>query len=137
MSPAWQNLAPLSEAVTNNIKVEVLSQYSAQNSHPAQGEWVFEYTVRITNLGADTVQLVSRHWIITDGASQTREVQGLGVIGEQPVLEPEQSFQYSSWCPLPTPYGSMRGTYRMARTDGETFDIEIAPFGLKARYTVH
>ena len=137
MTPAWQNLAPLSESITNNIKVEVLSQYSAANSHPSNGEWIFEYTVRITNMGTDTVQLVSRHWIITDGTNQVREVQGLGVIGEQPVLEPEHSFKYSSWCPLATPFGSMRGTYRMVRTDGETFDVEIAPFGLKARYTVH
>ena len=137
MAQAWPELAPLSEAVTHNVRVEVLSQYSQQNSRPAQGEWVFEYTVRITNLGAETVQIVSRHWIITDGADQTREVQGLGVVGEQPVLAPRQSFQYSSWCPLPTPIGVMRGTYRMATSGGRQFDIEIAPFALKARYTIH
>jgi ApaG protein len=137
MAQAWPDLAPLSEAVTHDVKVEVLSQYSKENSHPAQGEWVFEYTVRITNLGTDPVQLVSRHWIITDGADQTREVQGLGVVGEQPLLAPDQSFQYSSWCPLPTPFGVMRGTYRMASTDGRQFDVDIAPFALKARYTVH
>jgi ApaG protein len=130
-------LGPLSEAVTHNISVEVLSQYSAENSRPLQGEWVFQYTVRITNKGEDTVQLTSRHWIITDAAEDVNEVKGPGVVGEQPVLAPGESFQYSSWCQLKTPLGMMRGTYRMVRASGEQFDIEIAPFALKARYTVH
>ena len=137
MAQAWPDLAPLSDAVTHNVKVEVLSQYSKENSKPTQGEWVFEYTVRITNMGTETIQLVSRHWIITDATDQVREVQGPGVVGEQPVLAPEQAFQYSSWCPLSTPIGMMQGTYQMVRTNGETFDVVIAPFGLKARYTVH
>jgi ApaG protein len=127
----------VSEAVTHNVSVEVLSQYSAENSQPQHGEWVFQYTVRITNQGAETVQLISRHWIITDAAQDVSEVKGPGVVGEQPVLAPGESFQYSSWCPLKTPMGTMRGTYRMVRTSGEQFDIEIAPFALKARYTVH
>jgi len=127
----------MSDAVTNSIRVEVLSRHSPENSHPQQGEWFFEYTVRITNQGSDTVQLISRHWIITDGRDHTDEVQGPGVVGEQPVLAPGESFKYSSWCPLKTPMGSMRGTYQMVRAGGEKFDIEIAPFGLKARYTVH
>lgn len=130
-------LGPLSEAVTHNVSVEVLSQYSAENSRPVQGEWVFQYTVRITNKGAETVQLISRHWIITDAAEDVSEVKGPGVVGEQPVLAPGESFQYSSWCPLKTPVGTMRGTYQMVRTSGEQFDVEIAPFALKARYTVH
>src|SRR5436305_5999267 len=129
--------APMSEAVTDEIRVEVLSQHSPENSRPQQGEWVFQYTVRITNQGHETVQLVSRHWIITDALDHTEEVRGPGVIGEQPVLAPGESFKYSSWCPLKTPTGSMRGTYQMVRTGGEQFDIEIAPFALKARYTVH
>ncbi len=137
MAQAWPDLAPLSDAVTHNVKVEVLSQYSKENSKPTQGEWVFEYTVRITNMGTETIQLVSRHWIITDATDQVREVQGPGVVGEQPVLAPEQAFQYSSWCPLSTPIGMMQGTYQMVRTNGEKFDVVIAPFGLKARYTVH
>jgi ApaG protein len=127
----------LSEAVTHNVSVEVLSQYSAENSRPQQGEWVFQYTVRITNKGSETVQLISRHWIITDAGEDVSEVKGPGVVGEQPVLAPGESFQYSSWCPLKTPMGVMRGTYQMARASGEQFDIEIAPFALKARYTVH
>jgi ApaG protein len=137
MAKPPSELGPLSEAVTNNVSVEVLSQYSAENSHPQQGEWVFQYTVRITNKGADTVQLISRHWIITDAAEDVSEVKGPGVVGEQPVLAPGESFQYSSWCPLKTPMGTMRGTYQMVRVSGEKFDIEIAPFALKARYTVH
>src|SRR5580704_15893483 len=100
--------APMSDAVTHSIRVEVLSRHSPENSR--QGEWIFEYTVRITNQGTDT---------------------------EQPVLAPGESFKYSSWCPLKTPTGVMRGTYQMVRAGGERFDIEIAPFGLKARYTVH
>ena len=127
---------PMSEAVTNQIRVEVMSRYSAENSKPFQDDWVFQYTVRITNEGAETVQLVSRHWIITDGLEQTEEVKGPGVVGEQPVLAPAESFKYSSWCRLKTPTGKMRGKYFMQRANGEMFDIDIAPFGLKARYTV-
>ena len=128
-------LAPVSEAVTNDVRVEVMSQHSPENSKP--GEWVFQYTVRITNQGLETVQLISRHWIITDGVDHIEEVRGPGVVGAQPVLAPGESFKYSSWCPLKTPTGVMRGTYQMLRPDGGQFDIEIAPFALKARYTVH
>jgi len=131
------DLAPMSEAVTDDIRVEVLSNYSAENSRPLEDHWVFQYTVRITNQGTETVQLVSRHWIITDGVGHTEEVKGPGVVGEQPVLEPGESYQYSSWCPLKTPTGRMRGTYQMERASGDQFDIEIAPFALKARYAVN
>ena len=130
-------LAPVSEAVTNNVRVEVLSRYSPENSRPQQSAWVFEYTVRITNLGQDTVQLISRHWTITDALEHTEEVRGLGVVGEQPTLAPGESFKYSSWCPLKTPTGMMHGTYQMVGSDGGQFDIEIAPFGLRVPYTVH
>jgi ApaG protein len=129
--------APVSEAVTEDIRVEVLSQFSPENSRPGEGEWVFQYTVRITNLGQETVQLLSRHWVITDGFERTEEVRGPGVVGAQPVLAPGESFKYSSWCPLKTPTGVMRGEYQMSTPDGRRFDIEIAPFALKARYTVH
>jgi len=128
---------PISDAVTNDIRVEVLSQHSPENSRPSQGQWVFQYTVRITNQGTESVQLISRHWYITDALDHVQEVQGPGVVGEQPVLTPGQSFKYSSWCPLQTPTGMMHGTYQMAGADGRQFDIEIAPFGLRARYTVH
>jgi ApaG protein len=129
--------SPISEAVTNHIRVEVMSQYSAENSRQVQGAWVFQYTVRITNQGTDTVQLLSRHWIITDALEHTEEVKGAGVVGEQPVLAPGQSFQYSSWCPLRTPTGAMQGTYQMVDSGGNQFDIAIAPFALRAPYTVN
>ena len=124
----------MSEAVTQQIRVEVMSRHSPENSRP--GEWVFEYTVRITNLGRDTVQLLSRQWIISDALERIREITGPGVVGEQPVLAAGASFKYSSWCPLKTPTGSMHGTYQMVRGDGTQFDIEIAPFALRAPYTV-
>src|ERR1700682_6320296 len=113
---------PMSEAVTNGIRVEVMSQHSVENSRPLVDEWVFQYTVRITNQGTETVQLLSRHWIITDALDHVEEVRGPGVVGEQPVLAPGESFKYSSWCPLKTPTGTMRGTYQMARVDGSPFD---------------
>jgi ApaG protein len=131
------DLPPISEATTNDIRVEVMSQHSAENSRPHDQQWVFQYTVRITNQGLDTVQLLSRHWIITDAFDEVKEVVGDGVVGEQPVLGPGQSFQYSSWSPLKTPTGVMNGTYTMLSKDGHRFEIEIAPFALKARYSVH
>jgi ApaG protein len=128
---------PISDAFTNSIRVEVLSRHSPENSRPVQEEWVFEYTVRITNQGTDTVQLVSRHWIITDALEHTEEVRGPGVVGEQPILAPGESFKYSSWCPLKTPTGLMRGTYQMLRAGGEQFDVDITTFALKANRTIH
>jgi ApaG protein len=131
------DIAPMSEAVTKGVRVEVLCRYAPENSKPLLREWVFQYTVRITNQSDETVQLISRHWIITDGLEHVEEVKGPGVVGEQPVLAPGESYKYSSWCPLPTPSGMMRGTYQMVRTNGEHFDIEIAPFALRAKQTVH
>jgi ApaG protein len=137
MPDLHSELAPMSEAVTESIRVEVLSRYVAENSRPLEDDWVFQYTVRITNEGADTVQLLTRHWIITDALDHVEEVKGAGVIGEQPVLAPGESYKYSSWCPLKTPTGMMHGTYQMSRTNGDQFDIQIAPFALKARYRVN
>ena len=88
MSPPQSDLAPISEAVTNGIRVEVMSRHSPENSRASEGEWVFQYTVRITNLGTESVQLLTRHWIITDGTGHVEEVRGPGVVGQQPVLEP-------------------------------------------------
>jgi ApaG protein len=130
-------LSPTSVAVTRGIRVEVLARYSPENSKPFEDEWVFQYTVRITNESSETVQLISRHWVITDGLDHVEEVRGPGVVGDQPVLAPGESYKYSSWCPLKTPTGMMRGEYQMIRTNGEEFDIEIAPFGLKAKYVVN
>jgi ApaG protein len=127
----------MSDRVTSDIRVEVMSRYSPESSRQLPGAWVFQYTVRITNQGLETVQLLSRHWIITDALDHTEEVKGPGVVGEQPVLAPGESFKYSSWCPLRTPTGTMRGTYQMIREGGSHFDIEIAPFALKAAYTIN
>ena len=129
--------SPSSEAVTNNVRVEVESQYASEHSQPFQNQWFFHYTVRITNEGDDTVQLISRHWIIADATGHVEEVKGPGVVGSQPVLGPGESFQYTSGCPLKTSSGLMRGTYQMVTEDGDHFDIEIAPFTLHEPYTIH
>jgi ApaG protein len=128
---------PSSEAVTNNVRVEVESQYAPERSQPFQSHWFFHYTVRISNEGDETVQLLSRHWIITDGSGHVEEVRGAGVVGEQPVLSPGESFEYTSGCQLKTSTGTMRGTYQMVTEDGSHFDVEIAPFALAEPYTVH
>ena len=122
MADPGSELAPMSEAITENIRVEVLSRYSAENSRPLEDNWVFQYTVRITNQGPETVQLISRHWIITDGSQHTEEVKGPGVVGEQPVLAPGESFQYSSWCPLKTPRAICAALIRW-RAPAETSSI--------------
>jgi ApaG protein len=92
--------------------------------------YVFTYTVRISNEGAVTAQLKSRHWIITDGNGVTEEVRGEGVVGNQPVLQPGKSFEYTSYCVLKTPHGSMRGSYEMVREDGSRFQANITAFSL-------
>jgi len=129
--------APTSEAVTKNIRVEVESQYAPEHSQPFQSEWFFYYTIRITNEGAGTVQLLSRHWIATDATGQVEEKKGPGVVGEHPVLGPGESFQYTSGWPLKTSSGVLRGTYQMVDENGEQFDVEIAPFALQEPYTIH
>jgi ApaG protein len=129
--------ASTSEAVTNNVRVEVQSTYAPEHSQPFQGEWFFHYTVRISNEGENTVQLLSRHWIVTEVTGRVEEFKGSGVVGEQPVLHPGESFQYTSGCPLKTSSGVMRGTYQMVTEDGDHFDVEIAPFALHEPYTVH
>ncbi len=112
-------------------------RYSPERSQPSESQWFFLYTVRIVNEGAETVQLLTRHWIITNGDGQVEEVRGPGVVGEQPVLQPGEGFEYTSGCPLPTPFGTMHGTYQMITRNGEMFDAEVAPFTLSEPYTVH
>ena len=126
-----------SEATTRGIRVRVVSRYSREHSHPEQGRWFFLYTVEITNEGSSTVQLVSRHWIIENADKHVEEVRGPGVVGEQPILAPGESFEYTSACPLGTPFGSMRGTYQMVTDTGARFDAEIAPFRLAQPYAVN
>jgi len=126
-----------SEATTHGIRVQVEPQFDSQRSNPQAGHWFFLYTVTIENLGEETVQLLTRHWIITDGNGQVEEVQGPGVVGEQPLLKPGEGFQYTSGCPLATDVGKMEGTYQMVSSSGEHFDIEIAPFTLAAPGLIH
>ena len=108
-----------------------------ERSQPFQNKWFFHYTVRITNEGDDTVQLLSRHWIATDATGKTEEVKGSGVVGEQPVLAPGETFQYTSGWGLNTSNGLLRGTYLMVSEEGNHFDVEIAPVALHEPYTVH
>lgn len=129
--------AGTSEAVTRHIRVSVEAQYSPAHSHPANQQWFFLYTIRISNEGTETAQLISRHWLITDANDRVEEVRGLGVIGQQPVLGPGEAFEYTSGCPLSTSFGMMRGTYHMVTDKGERFEIEIAPFYLQGPYSVH
>jgi ApaG protein len=127
-----------SAVVTRKIRVHVQPQFDANRSRPAEGQWFFLYTVTIENQGDATVQLLSRHWVITDGAGRVEDVRGPGVVGEQPVLAPGESFSYTSGCPLRTDVGKMEGSYQMVNAaSGESFDIDIAPFTLCAPGLVH
>lgn len=126
-----------SEAVTRAVRVHVESRFSADHSEPARQEWFFLYTVVITNEGDTTVQLMNRHWIITTATGEVEEVRGPGVVGRQPVLRPGESFEYTSGCPLKTPFGSMRGTYEMVTEGGEMFLAEIAAFALTEPSMLH
>ncbi len=120
----------MSETITRGVAISVRSFYVAERSDPAKDYYFFAYRVRIANVGNEAVQLISRHWVITDGENHVEEVQGPGVVGEQPVLEPDQAFEYTSACPLPTRVGTMHGTYQMVLEGGTGFDAEIAPFTL-------
>ncbi len=128
---------PASEAVTRGIRISVETQYDPTRSSPQQSQWFFLYTIRITNEGSVTAQLMTRHWIITDATGHVEEVKGPGVVGEQPVLAQGQSFEYTSGCPLTTPFGSMRGSYQMTTADGEQFDAEVAEFILREPHAMH
>jgi ApaG protein len=126
-----------SEATTHGVRVQVLSRYSPERSEPSCSKWFFLYTVTISNESPDTVQLLTRHWVITDGEGRIDEVRGPGVVGKQPTLSPGESFEYTSGCPLSTAFGIMEGTYQMITSAGERFDVRIAPFTLSEPYTVH
>lgn len=115
---------------TRQIAVTVEPIYLEDQSNPEENHFVWAYRVRIENLGKDTVQLLRRHWRITDAKGRLQEVEGPGVVGEQPVLEPGQAFEYTSGTPLPTPSGIMVGTYLMESTKGERFEIGIPAFSL-------
>ena len=117
-------------AVTREIRVDVEPIYLEEQSEPADGQFGWAYRVQIGNEGAETVQLLSRYWHITDGLGRIQEVRGAGVVGEQPILNPGETYEYTSGTPLPTPSGIMRGTYEMKTPAGDRFDIEIPAFSL-------
>jgi len=126
-----------SEAITRGVRVSVVSRYLPEKSAPERRQWFFAYDIRISNQGAEVVQLLSRHWIITDADGNVEEVAGPGVVGNQPVLAPGECFEYTSFCPLTTPFGTMEGSYRMATENGAAFDAEIARFELSEPMTVN
>ena len=117
------------EARTADVVVRVRPQYLPEQSEPDERRWVWAYHIEVENCGAAAVQLLARHWRITDATGHVEEVKGLGVVGEQPVLNPGERFRYTSGCPLPTPSGVMVGAYRMGSDSGQ-FDVEIPAFSL-------
>jgi ApaG protein len=146
--PGWRRLPELvgivhhgdmftSESTTRGVRVSVVSEYVPGRSRPQDQQWFFLYTITITNESDETVQLLSRHWVITNGSGDVEEVRGPGVVGEQPILGPRETFTYTSGCPLNTAFGTMEGTYQMVSRSGERFEVRIAPFTLSEPYTVH
>jgi ApaG protein len=117
-------------AVTRRIEVTVEPNFLPERSSAERSQYTWSYTIVITNSGEETVQLRTRHWIITDAAGRTQEVRGEGVIGEQPVLAPGERFEYTSFVPLPTASGFMTGSYQMVSKSGERFEIEVPTFSL-------
>ena len=116
--------------MTGGITVRVIATFSPERSDEEEGLWFWTYVIEIENRGDSVVQLLTRHWVITDGFNRIEDVRGDGVVGEQPVLRPRDAFRYTSGCPLKTPSGSMRGSYEMASEDGERFEVEIPEFSL-------
>lgn len=112
-------------------------EYMPDRSDPGAGTFLFAYHITIQNEGDEPVKLLSRHWIITDGTGKQEQVRGPGVVGEQPHLQPGEGFRYTSACPLPTPVGSMQGSFQMLTDGGEAFDAEIQPFTLASPGTLH
>jgi ApaG protein len=119
------------------FSVSVETAYVPDQSDDAQNRYVFSYTITITNVGSVTAQLISRHWLITDASSQVQEVRGLGVVGAQPLLQPDESFQYTSGCVLTTPVGTMQGSYQIVAEDGTQFEAPIPVFTLSIPRTLH
>ena len=117
-------------ARTRDVTVRVSVSFLAEQSEPVQGRWFWAYHIRIENDGAQAVQLISRHWKISDGRGARHDVRGEGVVGEQPVIEPGDSYDYVSGCPLHTPTGAMEGTFHMIGADGSSFDAAIPRFPL-------
>ncbi|MCW8931870.1 MAG: Co2+/Mg2+ efflux protein ApaG [Gammaproteobacteria bacterium] len=120
-----------------NISIDVKVQYIEEQSSPNDDRYVFSYTINMLNKGSEAVQLISRHWIITDAEGKTQEVKGPGVVGEHPYLKPGEDFTYTSGTIIHTPVGSMQGSYQMKASDGQMFDAEINPFTLSKPQFLH
>ena len=118
------------QAITRGIRVSVLPQYLEHESDPDENRYFWAYTITIENEGAETVQLPTRHWTITDQTGHVDEVRGPGVVGQTPTLKPGEQFQYTSGCPLPTPSGIMAGSFQMTTDDGDKFDVAVPAFSL-------
>jgi len=127
----------MSDTTTQGVRILVEPQYLADQSHPELSQWMHIYHVTITNEGSETVQLISRHWVITNSEGRQEQVRGPGVVGYQPVLEQGETFRYTSGCPIDTPVGTMHGSYQMVRSDGSRFDAEIAPFTLAEPFAIN
>ncbi len=127
----------MSEAVTRGIRVNAVATFHPERSSNNDQYFFFSYQVTIRNESQERVQLLSRHWTIYDSNGNPEEVIGLGVVGEQPVIAPGEEYTYSSFCPLRSEVGSMRGTYQMVTAGGERFDAEIAPFTLARPKAIH
>jgi|SRR5690625_1297699 len=122
---------------TTKIVVKVTPQFVAEQSNPEKQQYVFAYRVNIENKSQQAIQIISRHWVITDGAGQVQEVRGLGVVGKQPLIPSGQGFEYTSGCPLTTPVGTMEGTYYCVGEDGVPFELPIERFVLSMPRTLH
>jgi ApaG protein len=120
-----------------DITVVANATYIADQSDPSRNQYVFAYKIIVTNTGSVPAKLISRHWIITDSENHVQEVKGLGVVGQQPLLKPGESFEYTSGTHLATPVGTMRGTYQMVAEDGRAFDATIPPFTLSVPRVLH
>jgi len=125
------------ESKRYEVTVEPVARFLADQSDPAKNEYVFTYTITITNTGDIAAQLLGRHWIITDADHKVQEVKGLGVVGQQPLLQPGESFEYTSGASIPTSVGTMQGSYQMLAADGKAFDAPIPPFTLSVPRTLH
>jgi ApaG protein len=127
----------MGDTTTRGIRIRVVPAYLPERSSPEQGRYFFAYRIRITNTGDETVQLMRRRWIIADASGHIEEVEGAGVVGETPVLPPGTTFEYTSFCPLPTPFGTMQGSYQMRTATDETFEVRIGQFSLVAPHALN
>lgn len=127
----------MSDSNSYQFEVRVKTRFLEEQSDVENDTFLFAYTISIENVGEIAAQLLTRHWIITDALDEVQEVRGEGVVGEQPVIKPGQVFEYTSGCPLPTPVGTMRGSYRFVGQGGDEFDVEVPEFVLSMPRTLH